>query len=59
MIRPWQATSRKSLYHHWVSATPKDPARLVFDGKADEGVVVSMADLGSPVGHDLVFRQVQ
>ena len=25
----------------------EDPARLVFDGKAGEGVVVSMADFGT------------
>ena len=35
----------------------EDPARLVFDGKAGEGVVVSMADFGTH--HKLLINEVE
>src|SRR5699024_12701855 len=50
-------TKPKVVVHPLGIGGKEDPARLVFDGKAGDGVVVSMLDLGS--NYRLVLNRVR
>lgn len=56
-VDPTLAKSKpKIIVHPLGIGDKKDPARLVFDGKAGEGVVVSMADFGT--NYKLLINEV-